>query len=91
MNKLQVYVIVNPPRQGDRYPVKDPKHAYELIEAIAQSHLLDDRITMNVFGLEEWNEEEQEWLEWYSEDGETLDEYRENTQALALADAQEVN
>ena len=77
MNKLRVYNIINPPNQGERYPVRNPKHGFFLIEAMAYSQLLDDSIDSNVFGLEIW--EDNEWTDWYNEEtGEDLDEYAQS-------------
>ena len=45
--------------------VSDLEQARILINALAQSDLLDKSVEWNVFGCEEWNEDEQEWEEWY--------------------------
>ena len=80
MNELRVYNIINPPNQGETYPVRNPKHGFFLIEAMAYSQLLDDSIDSNIFGLEVWENEDgqEEWTEWYSKEGEDLDEYAQS-------------
>ena len=64
---LRVYNIVNLPNDADFYPVTSPLHGAQLIDALANSQLLDDTVHSNVFGLEVF--ESGEWLEWQDEDG----------------------
>jgi hypothetical protein len=73
---LRVWNIINPPDRPIVYPVTDPKHGAQLIEALANSQLLDKSIDSNAFGLEIF--ENGEWLEWESEDGEDITEWTEN-------------
>lgn len=67
---LRVYNIKNPPNDPVCYPVRDSGHAKRLIEALADSQLLDQTIESNVFGLEVF--EDGEWCDWLSEDGEDI-------------------
>jgi len=73
---LRVWNIINPPNRPTTYPVNDPKHAITLIDALAQSQLLDGNIESNAFGLEVFDGAE--WLEWESEEGEDIDEWAKN-------------
>lgn len=61
-----------PCKTPDIYPVKDPAHAKRLIDALADSQLLDADITDNAFGLEQWDGIE--WCDWYDEDGNDIDD-----------------
>ena len=56
------------------YPVKNSKHAKTLIEALADSQLLDPNITDNAFGLEKLGADG-EWEEWADENGNNIDEH----------------
>lgn len=71
MPKLRVYHITN--GETTYHYVNDVEQARRLIKELAESDLLDDSIEYNVFGLEEWNEDEDEWQEWYDEDGCDID------------------
>ncbi len=71
--ELRVWNIINPPNEGDKYPVTGLEHAKTLIDALAQSQLLEPRITSNVFGLEVF--EDGEWSEWEDENGYGIDEW----------------
>ena len=71
MTKLRIYHIRN--GETEYHRVSDLAHARILINALAQSDLLDKRVEYNVFGCEEWNEDDQEWEEWYDEDGCDID------------------
>jgi len=72
---LRVYNIKNPPNEGDLYPVKDIYHAKKLIEALADSQLLQPEITSNVFGLEVY--EDGEWMDWWDDEGRSSHEHFE--------------
>ena len=78
--KLQVWNIINPPASPSHYPVSSPEEGHALIERMASNQLRDRRIFANAFGLEVFNEEDNEWEDWYSDEGEELDEYMERTQ-----------
>ena len=67
MTKLRVYHIQN--QVNHYYPVKDINHAKTLIEALTESDLMNEEVEMNVFGLEEYNEESKDWEEWYDDEG----------------------
>jgi hypothetical protein len=73
MTKYRVWAVRNPPGEAERWPVSSPWHGAVLIDALAYSDLLDDRIVANAFGLE-YLENDGEWYEWYNADGE---DYRE--------------
>jgi hypothetical protein len=70
---LRVWNVVNPPNEGERYPVKSPQHAHVLISALADSQLLQEDVVSNAFGLEVFHDGE--WEEWYSGDGEDIGDY----------------
>jgi hypothetical protein len=61
-------VNMNPPVY---HPVRSIAHAKQLIDAMAQSQLLNPQITDNAFGLEVY--EGGEWVEWSNENGDTID------------------
>ena len=63
MTKLRIYHIRN--GETEYHRVTDLTHARTLINALAQSDLLEANIEWNVFGCEEWNEDTLEWEEWY--------------------------
>jgi len=71
MSKLRIYHIRN--GETEYHRVSDLAHARILIDALAQSDLLDERVEWNVFGCEEYNEETEDWEEWYDEDGCNID------------------
>jgi len=78
--RLRVWVATNlGTGQFDYFPVKDPAHAVRLIDALAESQLLNSRIESNAFGLEEWVGSlfSGEWLEWEDEDGDDIDRWAE--------------
>lgn len=67
---LRVWNIVNPPAEPTWYPVKNPAHAQRLIDALADSQLLQPEIGSNAFGLEIFTPEG--WEEWYNDEGEDI-------------------
>lgn len=67
-----MWVIVNPPNEPTLYPVKDVPHALRLIEALAESQLLQREIECNAFGLEVFKDGA--WEDWESEDGDSINE-----------------
>lgn len=71
---LRVWNIINPPREPEIYPVKDVDHAMRLIDAMADSQLLQPKIESNVFGLEVY--QQGEWEEWENDEGEGINEVR---------------
>jgi hypothetical protein len=70
MSKLRIYHIRN--GETEYHRVSDLEHARILINALAQSDLLDKSVEWNAFGCEEWNEDEKEWEEWHDEGGQIL-------------------
>ena len=81
--QLMLWRIINPPNDGQRFPVNDLLHAVELYKALTASDLLDVAISSNVYGLEiyeggEWNEWESDACDGISElsDSEYGDELR---------------
>lgn len=68
----RVWVIKNPPCEPECFPVGGPGHAKKLIEALADSHLLDPSVEANAFGLEifqdghwrEWSERGKQIMDW---------------------------
>lgn len=68
VGSLRVWNIINPPTEPIYYPVKSPQHGKQLINAIADSQLLDTNINCNVFGMEIL-EKDGEWCEWEDDGG----------------------
>ena len=68
IGSLRVWNIINPPGEPICYPVKSPVHGKQLINALADSQLLDANITHNAFGMEIL-EKDGEWLEWEDDKG----------------------
>jgi hypothetical protein len=75
-NPMRVWNIINPPRKPRVFPVNDINHARALTNALAESQLLDSKITDNAFGLEVW--EDGGWVEWSDDDGYDLRGHFEN-------------
>jgi len=73
--KLQVWNVINPPNKSSRHNVATITEALTLINTMAQIQLMNPRITSNAFGLEAYDEKEQEWSEWYDEEGNDIDAY----------------
>lgn len=65
--QFRLWNIINVPSSATYYPVCDPEHGRGLMEALADSQLLDDSIESNVFGLEILFEGS--WVEWEDEHG----------------------
>lgn len=70
LGDLRVWNIINPPNEPTFYPVNNPNHAKELIDALANSQLLQPEIDSNVFGLECFTKDG--WEEWENEEGENI-------------------
>ena len=64
---LRVWNIINPPNEPTYFPVRNTDHARRLIDALADSQLLQPEIESNVFGLEEYRDGE--WTEWNDDEG----------------------
>lgn len=73
----RVWFVINPPRDAQYVLVSDPDEALEVINYFAEEHLKDDRIEMNVFGLEVFEKDLGEWVEWYDSHGNDIIEYEE--------------
>ncbi len=71
---LRVWNIINPPREPETYPVMDVAHAMRLIDALADSQLLQPQIVSNAFGLEVY--QQGEWEEWEDDEGEGINEVK---------------
>jgi len=52
-----------------RYPVDTPEAAAKMIDKLAAIDLTDNRVWGNAFGLEYYDENDDDWYEWYSEEG----------------------
>lgn len=63
-----------------KFDVSSPDEAIAVINALAkyQRTLPDNVLSSNTFGLQEFDREENEWLEWYSKDGMNIDEYEDS-------------
>lgn len=79
--KLRVWNIINPPNGAMHWTVQTPEEGYALMNREADAQLECDGIVSNAFGLEYFDEEDQEWYDWYSDEGEELDEYMERINA----------
>lgn len=80
--KLRVYNYVNFGSGVVHYTkVSNPAEGLAIINALAsfQLTLEDSAISSNAFGLEEWDEQEQEWYDWADEEGLQDTDYREGT------------
>ena len=60
---LCVWNMTDPPRTISRYAVKDLAEAKQLIAKLIKEQR-DDSITMNAFGLEQYDMDLGQWLEW---------------------------
>lgn len=81
MSKLRVYNYVNLGSGVVHYTdVSNPAEGLAIIKALEsfQLTLEDNVISSSVFGLEEWDEKEQEWYDWADVNGLTDMDYREN-------------
>jgi len=69
--RLRVWWTVNPPREGERYPVKDIEEAVKKINELSQRDLKNSKVEMNAQGLliEGVHFPFDEWEEWHDEDG----------------------
>ncbi len=83
MKKLRIYYII---LGTDSYyqEVSSPEEAKLVIDAIAD--FLNAKVADGTFsdhcsaaGLEEWDEETQDWVEWHDEDGNDLDAHFEES------------
>ena len=77
--KLRVWNAVNVGSGEMHYfDVDDVVEAVSVIDALAQYQLTlpEHVVSSNAFGLEEYDSDEDEWLEWYDADGNDLDDYR---------------
>lgn len=79
---LMLWRIINPPNEGDRYPVRDLKHAAALYDSLTASDLLDDAISSNAYGLEIYDDNE--WLEFETDDGDCIAELADAENAATL-------
>lgn len=79
---LRVWNIINPPSSPTYYPVESPEHAGRLIDALADSQLLESDIEANVFGLVQLVESG-EWEDWYSEEGDDFETWWDNFKEAA--------
>lgn len=82
MSKLRMYytILATEPYYKE---VSSPEEAKTMIDAIAD--FVNAKVDEGVFpdhysvaGLEEWDEDEQDWLTWYDEYGFDFDEHFEN-------------
>lgn len=72
---LRVWWVQNPPRKGERYPVKDVEEAIAKLDELAQRDLaLGDAVVCNAGGLEVF--EDGEWSEYYNESGDDIGDIR---------------
>ena len=79
MSKLRIYYQVLGAKTFNK-EVTSPEEAKAVIDGIAD--FVNQMIEEGIFpdhcssaGLEEWDEEEQDWVTWYDEDGYDFDEH----------------
>ena len=84
MKKLRVYYQILGEETYHK-EVKTPEEAKTIIDSIAD--FLNFAVEHDIFndhcsaaGLEEWDEEEQDWFEWYDDNGLSLDEHFEDSE-----------
>lgn len=82
MSKLRVWHIPQVPMNPFYVPVETPEEAIKILDVLADYDLfqLEHNIKpdyCSTQGLQEWDEEEQDWLEWNTEDGLEIREYAE--------------
>lgn len=80
MSKLRVWHIPQVPMKPFYVPVETPEEAIKILDVLADYDLfqLEHNIKpdyCSIQGLQEWDEEEQDWLEWSTEDGVEIREY----------------
>lgn len=80
MSKLRVWHIPQVPMKAFHVSVESPDEAIKILDVLAHYDLFqfENRVKpdySSAQGLEEFNEETQEWDEWYSEDGLDIREY----------------
>lgn len=82
MKKLRVWHVPQIPMKAFYVDVETPEEAIKVLDILAKYDLFQFQNCVkpdycNVQGLEELDEQENEWCEWYSEDGLDINEYRE--------------
>lgn len=82
MKKLRIWHIPQVPMKPFYVEVKTLDEALKVLDVLAdydlfqfKNHIKPDYCSAQ--GLQEWDEEQQEWYEWYSEDGLNIREYKE--------------
>ena len=63
MKTIRVWCIVNPPNHPRFYYVDTTDQAIWLIDILADEQLTSDEIVSNCFGIEEYDEQDNEWWE----------------------------
>lgn len=74
--------IINPPSEGQKFPVEDLEHAVGLYNALTASDLLDEGISSNAYGLEIF--EDGEWYEWCGSECDDISELAEREYAQEM-------
>lgn len=70
--QYRVWNVINPPREGLRYPVASPEDGLRLINFLSLPQLEVDWVVSNAFGLEVLTDSG-EWEEWENDDGDDVD------------------
>lgn len=73
--KLRVYNMINFRPELDYYHVESLEEALTLIDNLANAQLKNPAITDNSFGLEMYNEDDQEWENWMDDEGYEVEDY----------------
>ena len=82
MAKLRVFYATNIEtsiKKDFQVPVNTPEEGILVINALAdyQLTLPESIVSSNMFLLEQWNEQEEDWEDWYSEEGLDYQEYED--------------
>ena len=76
--RYKVWNSINAPNEMHTYKVDSVDEAKRLINQLTTEQLHDSSVLDNAFGLEWYDETEQEWSEWYDEFGDCILEVMEN-------------
>jgi len=90
VGSMRVWSVINPPNSPRHYPVNSWQHAAKLIEALADSQLLDKNIHSNAFGLEVL-ESDGEWCEWENDEGDDISTIEHTHENALLSALQEIS
>lgn len=86
MSRLRIWHIPQVPMRAFHVEVETLKEAIKILDILANYDLFQFENQVkpdycNAQGLQEWDEEEQEWTEWCSEDGLSIKEYQDTLES----------